>query len=976
MANTVDFSLIQNWGSGFQGQLTLSNNTNLTLENWTLTFTADFDITDIWHGEIVSRQGNQYTVRYLPWNANISPGQNINIGFIGKPVNGIVNEPSNFILNGSSIDPVNPNPLPIITIADASVIEGNQGINYLIYTLILSSPSNQTVSVNFATADHNSSGDNKAIADIDYQGLSGILNFASGETTKTIRVAINGDTSFEANESFLLNLSNAIGATIADNQAIGTIINDDQAPPPPINEGNISVNFNVENQWNSGFTGKITITNNGSTPVNGWKLAFNTPFQITNLWSAQQNIAQNGYYELSNLSWNSQIPVNGSISFGFNGAWTEGTVPQPTNYTFNGTSLDGGGGVTPPLPSFSINDVTVREGDNPNAIFTVTLSNASQQTVEVNYTTQNGSALAGLDYNTIAGKLTFNAGETTKTITIPILNDNITEGNETFNLNLSSPVNATLQDAQGIATILPPLTPPPVSEGGWQTSGNQIINPDGEVFRVSGVNWFGLETRDFAPHGLWARNYRDMMDQMKDLGYNTIRLPFSNQIFDASSIPQSINYSFNQDLQGLNGLQIMDKIVEYAGEIDLKIILDRHRPSADGQSSLWYTSSYSEARWISDWQMLAQRYAGNNTIIGADLHNEPHGSATWGSGNLATDWRLAAERAGNSILSVNSDWLIFVGGIESYNGENYWWGGNLAGAKDHPVRLDVADRLVYTPHDYPSSVYPQSWFNSGDYPNNLPELWDKTWGYIHNEKIAPVLLGEFGTKLQTTSDRQWLETLIDYLGTGNDGINWTFWSWNPNSTDTGGILNDDWNTVNTNKQDLLNSLLSGQTSLATAPLNYSTSNNDSQTSLFAFDSAITETENSESNDNLSSTTRDILVDFRVENQWNNGFTGTITISNNAETVINGWNLEFDSQFSIKSLWNAQQKQLTDDRYTVSNLNWNEQIPINGSVSFSFNGVWTQGNIPVPNNYELNGQALSTNLDSSGVFSENSSLVLA
>ena len=124
----------------------------------------------------------------------------------------------------------------------------------------------------------------------------------------------------------------------------------------------------------------------------------------------------------------------------------------------------------------------------------------------------------------------------------------------------------------------------------------------------------------------------------------------------------------------------MDKIIGYAGSIGLKVILDRHRPDAGSQSALWYTSRYDEARWISDWEMLARRYAGNTTVIGADLHNEPHDEATWGDGNRATDWRLAAERAGNAILAVNPEWLIIVEGIECVAEACNWWGGNLQAA--------------------------------------------------------------------------------------------------------------------------------------------------------------------------------------------------------------------------------------------------------------------------------------------------------
>src|SRR5262249_55751253 len=148
----------------------------------------------------------------------------------------------------------------------------------------------------------------------------------------------------------------------------------------------------------------------------------------------------------------------------------------------------------------------------------------------------------------------------------------------------------------------------------FHTQGNQLVDAQGRNVKVAGVNWFGFESSTYAPHGLWARGYRSMMDQMKQLGYNTIRLPFSNQLFDAGSVPNGINFSLNPDLQGLTGLQIMDRIVAYAGQIGMRIILDHHRSEAGAGaegSGLWYTSAYPESRWISDWVMLATRYAGN-----------------------------------------------------------------------------------------------------------------------------------------------------------------------------------------------------------------------------------------------------------------------------------------------------------------------------------------------------------------------------
>jgi aryl-phospho-beta-D-glucosidase BglC (GH1 family) len=129
------------------------------------------------------------------------------------------------------------------------------------------------------------------------------------------------------------------------------------------------------------------------------------------------------------------------------------------------------------------------------------------------------------------------------------------------------------------------------------------------------------------------------------------------------------------------------------------------------------------------------------------------------------------------------------------------WGGNLIGAKEYPVRLDLRGRLVYSVHEYPESVAPQPWSGDANYPNNLPDVWDRHWGYLVKENIAPVLIGEFGTRYDSVEDQQWLQTFQSYIQ--QNKLNWTFWSLNPNSGDTGGLLLDDWISVHDEKQVIL-----------------------------------------------------------------------------------------------------------------------------------------------------------------------------
>jgi len=362
--------------------------------------------------------------------------------------------------------------------------------------------------------------------------------------------------------------------------------------------------------------------------------------------------------------------------------------------------------------------------------------------------------------------------------------------------------------------------------GYWHTSGNQILDGNNQAVRIAGVNWYGFETTDEVVHGLWAQDYHSILNAVKANGYNTVRLSYSNQMVESPIVPSNISYNnssgaINTDLRGLNSLGIMDKIITYAGQIGLRVILDNHRSEAGNSAEgngLWYTSAYSESAWINDWTSLANRYKGNTTVVGADLRNEPHnatsGGACWGCGTQ-NDWRLAAQRAGNAVLNVNPNWLIFVEGTDCFNGDCDWWGGNLEGAQQYPVTLNVANQLVYSAHDYGPHEYGQSWFNSNTTPASLQAVWKKYWAYLSLNGTAPVWLGEFGTTnnssdIQNTaagSQGQWFGTLVSFLQS-NPSLSWTYWALN--GEDTYGLLDSNYDSVPASslKQQLLASIQS------------------------------------------------------------------------------------------------------------------------------------------------------------------------
>ncbi|MBX6770722.1 MAG: glycoside hydrolase family 5 protein, partial [Chloroflexi bacterium] len=341
----------------------------------------------------------------------------------------------------------------------------------------------------------------------------------------------------------------------------------------------------------------------------------------------------------------------------------------------------------------------------------------------------------------------------------------------------------------------------------WHTCGVYIVDQTGRPIRVAGVAWSGMELGGGAPQGLDRQGYRTILGIVKALGYNVIRIPFSSASIQPGFHPTGIDDRLNPDLRGLTGLEILDRIIAACGRLGLKVILDHHRISPWSVPPLWFDDTYSEERWIADWQRLARRYAGNDTVVGFDLQNEPYG-ATWAAGDPRTDWHRAATRAGNAILAVNPRLLIFVQGIGHDGGQDYWYGGELRGVARATIHLSIPGRLVYSPHEYGPSVYPQSWFFTPDFPSNLPGIWNTHWGFIVERGLAPVVVGEMGAP-ETGYDTggTWQRTLLSYLDYHHLGF--ITWALNPGSTDTGSVLTSDWRTVNAARQALFTPYLRG-----------------------------------------------------------------------------------------------------------------------------------------------------------------------
>lgn len=350
-----------------------------------------------------------------------------------------------------------------------------------------------------------------------------------------------------------------------------------------------------------------------------------------------------------------------------------------------------------------------------------------------------------------------------------------------------------------------------------------IIYHNGKAINLFGVNLPGFHGRDNVIYGLWQQNYKVMIGNIKGRGFNAIRIPFSSVPLGSGVMPTNINYYVNPELQGLDSISVMDKIIEELNRQEMYFIFDCHTDYAtDSIPELWYTDQYTEEQWITDLKFLANRYRSREYFVGLDLKNEPHGQATWGTGDKTTDWKWAAERASAEVLATNSNILIFVEGIQdnavcSTSTWGHGWGGNLEPQSCYPINIP-RDKLVFAPHVYGPDVYNHTYFSDPAFPENMPEIWDTHFGYLFDQGYA-VAIGEFGGKYghahqydnwktPDPHDITWQNAIVDYFI--KKGLRYFFyWTWNPNSGDTGGILQDDdtWTNVWQDKYDNLKRLM-------------------------------------------------------------------------------------------------------------------------------------------------------------------------
>lgn len=276
---------------------------------------------------------------------------------------------------------------------------------------------------------------------------------------------------------------------------------------------------------------------------------------------------------------------------------------------------------------------------------------------------------------------------------------------------------------------------------------------------IRGINWFGLETEAKFLQCTWAHSVDWNLDLISSLNFNYIRLPFS------------VEYIMEGNYHNMD--EFFTKIQDFP---EISVALDLHRLHSTHQSPKPYDGRYSFDDFLSAWETVLERYYDNPSLKAVDIFNEFQSSSY-------PEWNGLARQTVNYIESKFPDrFVYFVGGVQ--------WGGNL-----HYVDLSdlpFSDRVFYSIHKY--------WWSDSE--PDIESKWDYSFGDID---LPIVNVGEWGFKSTSVFETDWAVKFVQYLKE-KDITDSFFWTWSPNSGDTGGILYDDCTTVDKKKMEVLETL--------------------------------------------------------------------------------------------------------------------------------------------------------------------------
>lgn len=335
-----------------------------------------------------------------------------------------------------------------------------------------------------------------------------------------------------------------------------------------------------------------------------------------------------------------------------------------------------------------------------------------------------------------------------------------------------------------------------------RTRGRDIVDSRGRRFKLVSVNWYGASDELLVPGGLDIQHRDVIAETIKRLGFNSVQLPYADEMVTKNPVPYSQHLSANPDLIGLPAMDVFHAIIQSLTDANIAVIVNNHITKAtwccgaDPCDAGWANGHLgglcsvrqTEEEWVRHWETIMTPHVNNSLVIGVDLRNEIRG--LWGTMPWFK-WARAAEKCGNRLLKMNRDWLVVVEGTESSN--------DLSGVKGRPVELEVAHRVVYSAHVYGWSGW-GSWggrFMQREY-ESFAETMRHNWAYLVEDDIAPVWVGEFGAShLPSMGGANYWQHLMRFLKSVD--ADFGYWALNPrkpsgNVSETYSLVGDDWVT--------------------------------------------------------------------------------------------------------------------------------------------------------------------------------------
>ncbi|MDT0403372.1 glycoside hydrolase family 5 protein [Streptomyces edwardsiae] len=340
--------------------------------------------------------------------------------------------------------------------------------------------------------------------------------------------------------------------------------------------------------------------------------------------------------------------------------------------------------------------------------------------------------------------------------------------------------------------------------------GRWIVDADGNRFRLRSGNWHGAsgtwngsgsadddanhhagENAHRIPLGLDRAPMAEIIAGFQEIGINSVRLPFSNEMIHDTRPVTDDAVTANPGLRGSTPLQVYDAVVRGLTDAGLAVILNNHTNTTrwccgvDGNER--WNASRSTGAWEDDWLFMARRYRDNKRVVGADLYNEVRRDVwddpNWGLGDNH-DWFSASQHLGDRLLTeANPDLLVIVEGIN-------WTGIPVDGFAHGRPALEPVRRLSHTLVDSGKLVYAAHFYgytgpnHSGATgigettdpryqdlsPAELVDVLNRQAFFVTAEEdrhfTAPVWISEFGVggREETgAAQRAWFENFVDQL---------------------------------------------------------------------------------------------------------------------------------------------------------------------------------------------------------------------